>query len=487
MPTAKPTPMTRARASLTVLLTFCCWGVQRGGASWDDDMLDQLHQLQSKLQRQRPTSGPPLSLPRLLESLQRPLTLAPPPSPMGNTVWRRRRQQGASSAVLTMANTRPLRIHADLSALYEETAVPHASCFHVGQWFRWNFPTRKVPPVPGSPDDFEYCDRSLDPAGQNCWAQCEAADVLTPGMRTWMIDKVLSATREVERYLRVPVAGGASADTPPPPLRFAVGRGEWHRLYEQLGEDTSSACAKDAALMYRLPINASLYCETGVAADAVFMPVMAQYSPGVAGWGTDVMREQATGRPLFLMMGWSVPSTAEGRQRDDLTGEWRRTVVHEIIHGLGFTIQQFRDAGAVELRMLAEYDSPAAAAAGAGADGSGSSSEDEVWVATGPRVVAVGRQYYNCPELSGVPLMGLNPLGPGSRGSHWETRLMADEIMAYGRGDAVSAFTLALLEELGFYLANYSAASCMAWGRAQVLSFTQSTQARSLPTHGRCI
>eukprot|EP01048_Picozoa_sp_COSAG05_P004835 COSAG05_NODE_274_length_12437_cov_130.209353_11_plen_66_part_00 len=65
---------------------------------------------------------------------------------------------------------------------------------------------------------------------------------------------------------------------------------------------------------------------------------------------------------------------------------------------------------------------------------------------------------------------------------------MADEIMAYGRGDAVSAFTLALLEELGFYLANYSAASCMAWGRAQVLSFTQSTQARSLPTpHGRCI
>ena len=32
--------------------------------------------------------------------------------------------------------------------------------------------------------------------------------------------------------------------------------------------------------------------------------------------------------------------------------------------------------------------------------------------------------------------MGANPLGGGSRGSHWETRLLADELMAYGGGTA---------------------------------------------------
>ena len=73
-------------------------------------------------------------------------------------------------------------------------------------------------------------------------------------------------------------------------------------------------------------------------------------------------------------------------------------------------------------------------------------SKDDVWVATGARTLEIARQYYNCSTLSGLPLMGENPLGDGSRGSHWETRLLADDIMAYGDGGVVSAFTLAMLE-----------------------------------------
>ena len=73
-------------------------------------------------------------------------------------------------------------------------------------------------------------------------------------------------------------------------------------------------------------------------------------------------------------------------------------------------------------------------------------SKDTVWVAIGARTLEIARQYYNCSTLEGLPLMGENPLGDGSRGSHWETRLLADDIMAYGNGGAVSAFTLAILE-----------------------------------------
>jgi hypothetical protein len=51
---------------------------------------------------------------------------------------------------------------------------------------------------------------------------------------------------------------------------------------------------------------------------------------------------------------------------------------------------------------------------------------------------------------------------------------MDDEFMAYGAGGSVSAFTLAMMEDLGFYMANYSAAQCMFWGRAQGETFVTS-------------
>ena len=50
--------------------------------------------------------------------------------------------------------------------------------------------------------------------------------------------------------------------------------------------------------------------------------------------------------------------------------------------------------------------------------------------------------------------MGLPELG---RASHWETRTMRDDVMTYGGGPAIiSSITLAAMEDLGHYLANYS-------------------------------
>ena len=45
---------------------------------------------------------------------------------------------------------------------------------------------------------------------------------------------------------------------------------------------------------------------------------------------------------------------------------------------------------------------------------------------------------------------------------------MRDDVMTYGRTlEAVSSITLASMEDLGFYLANYSAAECISWGYKQ--------------------
>ena len=78
--------------------------------------------------------------------------------------------------------------------------------------------------------------------------------------------------------------------------------------------------------------------------------------------------------------------------------------------------------------------------------------------------------------------MGLPEMG---RASHWETRIMrcvnlppdrhsttnspplrrrSDDAMSYGYIPAISSITLAAMEDLGFYLANYSTADwCVLW------------------------
>eukprot|EP01043_Picozoa_sp_COSAG02_P105991 COSAG02_NODE_41991_length_389_cov_0.500000_1_plen_99_part_01 len=78
-------------------------------------------------------------------------------------------------------------------------------------------------------------------------------------------------------------------------------------------------------------------------------------------------------------------------------------------NAIGFSIQQFGEVAVrsngqrhiVELREMIDVDG----------------SKDTVWVATGVRTLEIARQYYNCSTLEGLPLMGENPLGDGSRGS----------------------------------------------------------------------
>ena len=43
----------------------------------------------------------------------------------------------------------------------------------------------------------------------------------------------------------------------------------------------------------------------------------------------------------------------------------------------------------------------------------------------------------------------------------------APQVMSYGHTAAVSSITLAAMEDLGFYLGNYSTAQCMSWGQYQ--------------------
>lgn len=66
--------------------------------------------------------------------------------------------------------------------------------------------------------------------------------------------------------------------------------------------------------------------------------------------------------------------------------------------------------------------------------------------------------------------------GRGTSGSHWEKRLLMNEIMtgSVDTRSVVSKMTLALLEDSGWYKANYSMADRLDWGRNQGTQFVTS-------------
>jgi leishmanolysin-like peptidase len=82
-----------------------------------------------------------------------------------------------------------------------------------------------------------------------------------------------------------------------------------------------------------------------------------------------------------------------------------------------------------------------------------------------PNLLALARQHFDCPSLDGVELE--DDGGKGTAGSHWERRVLLNEYMTgapIGLKNAKSAFTLALLQDSGWYQANFQAADLLAWG-----------------------
>ena len=120
---------------------------------------------------------------------------------------------------------------------------------------------------------------------------------MTDDMRTFMIEKINEVTADVGSLLRVRRRTGN--------LVLSRGAGEFRSHADVYQGAPKIMCAKDAQVMYRLPINPE-YCTLGVDADVVFFPTMAQAATNIAGWGGDAGKDQH-GRPVVLVMGWSVP------------------------------------------------------------------------------------------------------------------------------------------------------------------------------------
>ena len=82
------------------------------------------------------------------------------------------------------------------------------------------------------------------------------------------------------------------------------------------------------------------------------------------------------------------------------------------------------------------------------------------------KVVNTARKYFNCSQIEGVELEESG--GEGTFGSHWEARLLLGDYMngvIYPEEQVISEFTLALLEDSGYYKANYYTGGLMRFGK----------------------
>lgn len=214
-----------------------------------------------------------------------------------------------------------------------------------------------------------------------------------------------------------------------------------------------SACGQDGGV--QLPRK---YVEEGVAhADLVLLVTTRPTTGNTLAWAVACERDQ---------WGRAVAGHVNVAPRH-LTAEaetlLQATLIHEVMHVLGFdphAFAHFRDERKRRRSQVTEQVM------------------DEklgrmVTRVVLPRVIMHARHHYGAFSENFTGLELEDGGGRGTSGSHWEKRLLMNEIMtgSVDTRSVVSKMTLALLEDSGWYRANYSMADRLDWGRNQGSEF----------------
>lgn len=164
------------------------------------------------------------------------------------------------------------------------------------------------------------------------------------------------------------------------------------------------------------------------------------------------------GRTIFGLVNWNPRNVDPQKSKLDM---YKSIALHEMMHVLGFSqnrLRAFLNATTGERYQEQQvtgdtYD------------------YREVTMVTSPRVVEEYRKQFGCDTAQGAILEDQG--GSGTAGSHWEKAIFMDEFMTGVASErpVVSAVTLALLEDSGWYYPNYSMAEHLAWGYKQGCPF----------------
>ncbi|KAL8230866.1 hypothetical protein R6Q57_000644 [Mikania cordata] len=256
-----------------------------------------------------------------------------------------------------------------------------------------------------------------------------------------------------------------------------TGNDKRHRLHKALGQTAEwfkralavervrgnlrlsgySACGQDGGV--QLPRE---YVEEGVAdADLVLLVTTRPTTGNTLAWAVACERDQ---------WGRAVAGHVNVAPRH-LTAEAETllsaTLIHEVIHVLGFDPHAFTHFRDERKRRRSQVTKE---------------TMDEklgrlVTRVVLPRVIMHSRYHYGAFSENFTGLELEDGGGRGTSGSHWEKRLLMNEIMtgSVDTRSVISKMTLALLEDSGWYEANYSMADRLDWGQNQGTKFVTSS------------
>lgn len=208
------------------------------------------------------------------------------------------------------------------------------------------------------------------------------------------------------------------------------------------------------------PLTSNLIVGSGVKCSGGFTIPSSHYSTGVA--NADYLVYVAIGPTPENNLAWAAPCALDNDGRPVLgrvnfgpryldtnpnafTGQLM-TAVHEMMHALGFSSGFIKGQKETTLRGKS------------------------VTLVTTSTVVDKYRSYIGCTTAEGPELEDEG--GSGSRGSHWDRRVLKDELMAAAGGETLSEMTLAAMQDLGLgYTANFAAATSMKWAKNAGCSF----------------
>ncbi|KAJ8494139.1 hypothetical protein OPV22_015860 [Ensete ventricosum] len=330
----------------------------------------------------------------------------------------------SSRPLLQRDAKQPIRILLNYDAVGHS---PDRDCQNVGDLVKVGEPP--VTSVPRTPVCNTHGDR---PVYADCWYNCTSEDISGEDKKRRLRKALGQTAGWFKRALAVePVKGN---------LRLSG----------------YSACGQDGGV--QLPHE---YVEDGVAdSDLVLLVTTRPTTGNTLSWAVACERDQ-WGRAIAGHV-----NVAPRHLTAEAETLLSATLIHEVMHVLGFdphAFAHFRDErkrrrSQVTVQVMDE------------------NLGRMVTRVVLPRVVMHARHQYGAfsEKFTGLELEDGG--GRGTSGSHWEKRLLMNEIMtgSVDTRSVVSKMTLALLEDSGWYHANYSMADHLDWGRNQGTEFVTS-------------
>ncbi|KAI5056639.1 hypothetical protein GOP47_0028826 [Adiantum capillus-veneris] len=315
----------------------------------------------------------------------------------------------------------PIRIYLNYDAV---GLSPDRDCRAPGQIVKLGEPAPH--PVHGLP---ACCPHGDSPVYGDCWYNCTVDDISGDDKRKRLHEALGETAAWFKRALAVePVKG-------------------------RLRLSGYSACGQDGGV--QLP---RVYVDDGIEnADLVLLVTTRPTTGNTLAWAVACERDQ---------WGRAIAGHVNVAPRH-LTAEAETlllaTLIHEVMHVLGFdphAFAHFRDERKRRRNQVLTqaFDSKLGRA---------------VSRVVLPRVMMHARRHYAAYSKDFIGMELEDGGGRGTAGSHWEKRLLMNEIMtgSVDTRSVVSPMTLALLEDSGWYRANMSMAEQLDWGKNQGVEF----------------